>query len=201
MLTGEFCLPYSSTIAPVASSPSPPSDRPTVLSFDDPAFETAQIFRLFLQFATTLISPLKDPKAPNNIHISQLLRFLDKWECSALRHVLIQSVRSAIKDKELYPLKAFYIGAVANEPQICDEVFNQVWAHDNGDTWWDKETSAMYPWAPSGWSMEFWRLSDAVPCAYLAALVKASEYAAPDDSTCIAEEYKHYFQNLNTKTD
>ncbi len=150
------------------------------IHLSDPVIETAPVLRLFLTFATTLDQPINTPESNGNLLLVPLLQFLDKWECTALRRLLLGGLFAAVKTFSISPLKAYYIGAMIDEPDLCAAAIEGVEENSAEDEWWTTpwESNVVYPWAVWGWSTRFWRETANMPHQYRAAMVQAAVQAA-----------------------
>jgi hypothetical protein len=150
------------------------------IHLSDPVIETAPVLRLFLTFATTLDQPINTPESNGNLLLVPLLKFLDKWECTALRRLLLGGLVAAVKTCDISPLKVYYIGSMINEPDLCAAAIDS--ERDEAlsvqDEWWDRpwwSTKRAYPWSVGGWTNRFWRETDNMPHQYRAAMMQAAE--------------------------
>lgn len=194
------------------SSPSNPDDAKndpsvqTEIDLSDPVIETAAVVRLFLKFATTLELPINAPDTNDNLLLVPLLKFLDKWECPALSRLLVNGLFGAAQYHTMSPLKAFYIGAMVNDADLCTLAFESKGAIStrSSDCWWagnlpdcsndyyydSPRYAEQYPWVVSGWSYRFWRDTADMPHQYRGALVHACESRRLGPSQNAAEVFR-----------
>ncbi|BEJ14678.1 hypothetical protein CspHIS471_0404450 [Cutaneotrichosporon sp. HIS471] len=132
-----------------------------VIHFDDATLETAEVFRTFLKFATTLLPPMDLP-VPS---LGSLLLFLRKWECDALEALMVRTFRHGLLIGDLRPFKVFRVGAWVDDIEICKLTLTMkvrvLVAHK------DRIEDNLVPqeWAPS-----LWKLFDG---SYIYALTKS----------------------------
>jgi hypothetical protein len=149
------------------------------ITFDDPVLESSDVIKLFLELATTLDIDTLSVES-DTLLCGRLIHFLDKWGCDPLQHLILEDVRSAVRDICIFPLPAFYLGAAAGARDICVAVLKQDWPTHWSDTdpWWsENEATDTYPFDSPGWARDFW-LGPAqfMPPLYLAALIRSTVY-------------------------
>jgi hypothetical protein len=109
-----------------------------------------------------------------------LIRFLDKWGCEPLQHLVLEAVRSAVSAKTIYPLSAFYLGASARADDICVSVLRQewhgFWAY--ADPWWaDNNSANIYPFDSALWAADFVEgAARLMPRPYFSALLQSTRH-------------------------
>ncbi|BEI83859.1 hypothetical protein CcaverHIS002_0404630 [Cutaneotrichosporon cavernicola] len=146
-----------------------------IIHFDDTILETAEVFRIFLKFATTLLPPMDLP-VPS---LGSLLLFLRKWDCDALEALMVRTFHHGLLFGDLRPFHVFRVGVRVDDIKICKLALTEKMRAriQHKDRIEDNLV-------PKDWPPSLWKLFDS---AYIYALTK-SAYASSRP-----EEFEGYY--------